>query len=132
MAFPSSGTGKQPSHAGPPPGSAAGQSPAPSMIDQDAMAGAAGVGAQDQMLTQTMGQIRAIGEAVKALADLIPMGADEVQQIQQLLKSLVVKAAQGAPAQSPSSMAVPGGGGSGMGMPSGGAGAPGGGPPPPQ
>lgn len=97
------------------------------MIDQSAMAGAAGVGAQDQMLTQTMGQIRAIGEAVKGLADLIPMGADEVQQIQQLLKALVIKAAQGSPAQSPSSMAVPGGGGQ-MGMPAG----PGGQQPPPQ
>lgn len=93
------------------------------MIDQNAMAGAAGFGAQNDMLTQTMTQIRQLGEGVKALATLIPMGADEITQIQNLLKALVVKAAQGAPQQTPSGMSVPGGGGSGQGLPAG-AGAP--------
>ncbi len=83
------------------------------MINQDAMAAAGGMDAQRQMLEQSMGQIRAVGQAVAQLAQTIPTGADEIQQIQTLLKSLVVKAAQGSPAQTPSGMAVPGNAGAG-------------------
>jgi methyl-accepting chemotaxis protein len=81
------------------------------MIDQSAMAGAAGFDAQRQMLEQTMGQIRQLGEAIKSLAPMVPMAADELQQIQQLLKQVVIKAASGAPQQTGSGMAVPGNGG---------------------
>jgi hypothetical protein len=81
------------------------------MIDQSAMAGAAGVDAQRQMVEQVAAVVRQMGEQVKALAQLAPHAADELQQIQQLLKQVIIKAAQAAPAQTPSGMAVPGNGG---------------------
>lgn len=94
----------------PQPG-APGQSPTPSAVAPGAMAGAPGMDVQRQMLEQTMGAIRQLGEGVKHLVTLVPMAADEAQQIQQLLKQIVVKAAQGAPMQTGSGMAVPGNGG---------------------
>lgn len=81
------------------------------MIDQQAMAGAAGMGAQQDLAVQAAQMIRQIAEPIKALAQIVPMAADDIQQIQQLLKQILIKAAQGAPQQTPSSMAVPGNGG---------------------
>lgn len=57
-----------------------------------------------------MGQIRDIGQSIDALASDFPTLAPDVQQVKQLLKQMVVKAAQQAPAQTASGMAVPGGG----------------------
>lgn len=67
--------------------------------------------AQRQQLESLMMQVRQIGEGVKAIATVFPMAADEAQQIQQLLKMMVVKAAGPSPMQTSSGMAVPGGGG---------------------
>ena len=72
---------------------------------------AAGLDAQQAQLTATNGKIRDLGEAVKQLAADTPTIVDEAQQIQQLLKQMVVKAAQIAPTQTASSMMIPGGGG---------------------
>lgn len=71
---------------------------------------AAGAEAQQQQSMATMGRLRDIGEQVKQLAAANPLLADPAQQIQQLLKQMVVLSAQGAPMQTPSSAAVPGGG----------------------
>lgn len=73
-------------------------------------AGMAGADAQQQQLQQTMGRIRDLAEQIKQLGADFPMLADDVQQIQQLLKQMVVKAAQVAPVQTASSLGVPGGG----------------------
>lgn len=73
-------------------------------------AAGAGADAQQQQLTQTMGRIRDLAEQLKQLGADFPVLGDDVQQIQQLLKQMVVKAAQVAPAQTASSLAVPGGG----------------------
>jgi len=70
----------------------------------------AGADAQQQQLTQTMGRIRDLAEQVKQLGADFPVLADDVQQIQQILKTMVVKSAQVAPTQTASSLAVPGGG----------------------
>ena len=70
----------------------------------------AGMDAARQQLEATMGRIRDFGEQIKQLAAENPAVADEAQQIQQLLKQMVVKSAQIAPVQTMSSMAVPGGG----------------------
>lgn len=58
-----------------------------------------------------MGKIRGIGQQVQMLEAEYPQMADEAQQISQLLKAMVVKAAQQGSAQTASGMAVPGGGG---------------------
>jgi hypothetical protein len=58
-----------------------------------------------------MGRIRDLAEQAKQLAADFPVLADDMQQVQQLLKQAVVKAAQVGPAQTASSLAVPGGGG---------------------
>lgn len=73
-------------------------------------AAGAGADAQQQQLQQTMGRIRDLAEQVKQLGADFPVLADDTQQIQQLLKQMVVKAAQVAPAQTASGLAVPGGG----------------------
>ena len=73
-------------------------------------AGGAGADAQQQQLQQTMGQIRDFAEQVKQLGANNPVLADDVQQIQQILKNMVVKAAQVGQTQTASSLAVPGGG----------------------
>ena len=92
-------------------GSAPGQSPPHSGVADPSMAGAPGMDAQRQMLMQTIEQIRALGEGVKQLAAVNPLLADPAQQIQQLLKQMLMVAAGPAPAQTGSGMAVPGNGG---------------------
>lgn len=72
----------------------------------------AGMDAVNQELMARMQQVRQIGDAVTQLGATLPEVADEVTQIQQLLKAIVVKAAGAvAPMQSASSTAVPGNGG---------------------
>lgn len=66
--------------------------------------------AQQSQITATMQQIRDLGKLLQQLAASNPMLADEAQQMQQLLKQMIVKAAQQAPMQTGSSLAVPGGG----------------------
>ena len=66
---------------------------------------------QRQQLEQGMQQVRQLGEGLKALAASYPMVAEEAQQIQTLLKSMVIKIAQGSPQQTMSSAMVPGNGG---------------------
>lgn len=87
--------GGQPPPGAPPPG----------------QAGPAGAGAIDQQTLAIMQRIQQFGEQVKQLGADLPMLADEVGQIQQILKQMVVKATATAPVQTPSSMAVPGNGG---------------------
>ena len=70
----------------------------------------AGVDAQLQLLQQGMGSIREIGEDVKLIAEQFPTAAGTAQQIQQLLKQMIIEMAPEAPAQTGSSLAVPGGG----------------------
>ena len=70
----------------------------------------AGANAQQQQLQQLAGQVRQIGDMLSQLASQAPMVAQDVQQIGQILKGMIIKVAQAAPAQTPSSMAVPGGG----------------------
>lgn len=74
--------------------------------------GAPGAGADQirQQLEALMGQIRDVGQMVDALAADFPTLAPDVQQVKQLLKQMVVKAAQQAPTQTASGAAVPGGG----------------------
>lgn len=79
---------------------AAGQPPPPG----------AAMDAQIEQNSQAIGQIRAVGQQLDQLAMLVPAGSDLIQQIQQQLKQLVLLSAQGAPQQTASSMAVPGGG----------------------
>ena len=70
----------------------------------------AAVDAQLQLLQQGMGSIREIGEDVKLIAEQFPPAARTAQQIQQLLKQMIIEMAPEAPAQTGSSLAVPGGG----------------------
>lgn len=72
---------------------------------------APGMDAQRQQLEGAMQAIRQLADQVKALGGMIPQAADEITQIQNLLKSVVVKAAQAAPAQTMSGAMVPGNGG---------------------
>lgn len=110
MAVPSGPNGAT----GPPPQQSAGPMSAvgPMLANgpQSPAAQAAGMDAQRQQLEATMGRIRDLGELVKQLAAEIPTVADEAQQIQQLLKQMVVKAAQQTPMQTMSGAAVPGAG----------------------
>ena len=86
--------------------------PAPPIGDQLASSGAIPPQAgPDPALMAVAQKIRAIGDQAKALAAEFPVVAEEAQQIDQLLKAMVVKAAQMMSAQSASGMAVPGGGG---------------------
>lgn len=70
-------------------------------------AAAAGMDAAQQQNMQMIEGIRNLGEAAKQLALTSPLIADEAQQIQQLLKQMVVKVASTAPVQTASSQAVP-------------------------
>jgi len=88
-------------------------SPAGGAPGQPGQAGPAGAGAIDQQTLQIMQRIQQFGEQVKQLGADLPMLADEVGQIQQILKQMVVKATATAPVQTPSSMMVPGNGGGG-------------------
>lgn len=76
-----------------------------------AMQGGAAGGGPDSGLQALMGQIRQIGQMVQQLEGTVPVLAEEAQQINALLKQMVVKAAQAQGAQTASGMAVPGGGG---------------------
>lgn len=55
-----------------------------------------------------MGKIRDLGQALAELMQMIPAGAQEFQQMQLLLKRLIVKVAQRGPQQTPSAAQVPG------------------------
>lgn len=57
-----------------------------------------------------MGAIRELGEDVKLIAQQFPAAAGTASQIQQLLKQMIIEMAPEAPAQTGSSLAVPGGG----------------------
>lgn len=94
---------------GAPASAAAGANGAPSAGSSASFPGApaAGMDAVNQQLEATIMQIRQLGESVKQLAATNPLVADEAQQIQQLLKMMVVKSAQTAPVQTVSSEAVP-------------------------
>lgn len=63
---------------------------------------------QSQLMA-SIARVRDLGEQIKQFALENPAVAEEVQQIQQLLKQMVVKMAAPVPAQTSSSMAVPGG-----------------------
>lgn len=71
-----------------------------------------GAEAVQQQLTQTVGQIREIGNMVQALGASNPMLAQSTQQIMQILKQMVVQAASVTPQQTMSGAMVPGSGGS--------------------
>lgn len=58
-----------------------------------------------------MGQIRQIGQQVTQLQGQYPNLADQAQRINQILKEMVVTAAQEQSAQTASGLAVPGAGG---------------------
>ncbi len=91
-----------------------GGGPAPSGGAAVAGAGAgpagAGVDAQLQLLKQGMGAIRELSEDVKLIAEQFPATASTAEQIKQLLKQMIIEMAPEAPAQTGSSIAVPGGG----------------------
>ena len=70
----------------------------------------AGVDAQLQLLRQGVGSVRELSDDVKLLAEQFPMVAGTAEQIKQLLKQMLVEMAPEAPAQTGSSIAVPGGG----------------------
>lgn len=95
---------------GPPIGGAA--APSPAVAD---MLGAAPQGANEEavraQLQQIVTQIRQVGDLVTQIGASNPQLQQDAQQITQILKGMVVKAAQQAPAQTPSAMAVPGAGG---------------------
>lgn len=104
------------------PGGAAAQQPAggapaggqPSMSAVgDAMAGdpAAGQDAIRAQLQQTAAQVRQIGDLVAQLGQSNPLFQQGAQQIAQILKQMIITAAQAAPMQTVSGAAVPGGGG---------------------
>ena len=77
----------------------------------DAMAGdpAAGQDAIRAQLAQTAMQVRQIGDLVQQLAQTNPMFQQGAQQISQILKQMIITAAQAAPMQTTSGAAVPGG-----------------------
>jgi hypothetical protein len=79
----------------------------------DAMAGdpAAGQDALRAQLQQTAMQVRQIGDLVQQLAQSNPMFQQGAQQITQILKQMIITAAQAAPQQTASGAAVPGGAG---------------------
>ena len=77
-----------------------------SALDQNA-AGSPADGRGDES-AQVMGKIRDLGQALSELGQMIPAGAQEMQQMQQILKRLIVKVAQRGPQQTPSASQVPG------------------------
>lgn len=68
----------------------------------------AGADAQTQGLQVLMGQIRDLKQQVDAMQGDFPDLAPDCQQIGNILKQMVVKAARQAPQQTASGMAVPG------------------------
>lgn len=94
--------GGQPAAAGPGPGAGGGAAAGPGM--------GAGADLIRQQLEQQMGQIRGIADQVKQLAATNPAMAQGAQQIQEILKQMVIAAAQMTPQQTASSTAIPGAG----------------------
>lgn len=86
-----------------------GQYAPPTGMDANAQGNGSDGGGR-QALEQVMGQIRDLGQQVAALGSAVPAFAPEVQQIQQIVKRLIVKAAQAAPPQTASGQQVPNGG----------------------
>lgn len=70
------------------------------------MAGGGAPDASGQM-ADTIQQIRAVGQAVDALGSSNPAFADGVSQIKNILRQMVISAAQQASVQTPSSAATP-------------------------
>lgn len=79
-------------------------------MDAMAQGGAPSSDAGRQGLEQVMGQIRDLGQQIQALGTAVPAFAPDVQQMQQILKRLIVKAAQQSPQQTASAAMVPNGG----------------------
>lgn len=79
----------------------------------DAMAGdpAAGQDALRAQLQQTAQMVRQIGDMVTQLGQSNPMFQQGAAQITQILKQMMITAAQAAPMQTVSGAAVPGGAG---------------------
>ncbi len=73
--------------------------------------GPAGAGAPDQNLQALMQKIRTVVQGVQDLAASSPALAEGAERINQILKEMVVQAAQQQSMQTASGMAVPGGGG---------------------
>lgn len=87
--------------------------PTPAVADMLGAGAPQGANAEaiQAQLQQTVQQIRQLGDLVQQIAASNPQLAQDAQQISQILKGMVVKAAQQAPAQTPSGLAVPGAGG---------------------
>jgi hypothetical protein len=77
-----------------------------SALDQTA-AGNPGDGRGDQSAA-AIGKLRDFGQQMQDLATMLPMASGEFQQMQQLLKRVIVKAAQAGRQQTPSAGQVPG------------------------
>lgn len=73
--------------------------------------GMAGAGGGDAVLQGVAMRIREIGQSLQALQAENPVLAADVEQINQLLKQMLVKAAQAGSMQTASGMGVPGAGG---------------------
>lgn len=54
-----------------------------------------------------MGKIRALGQAATDIAGSVPTLADEAQQVQAIVKRMILKAGQAAPTATDSGSAVP-------------------------
>lgn len=79
-------------------------------LDTNAQGTGAGGDNAKQGIEQVMSAIRELGQQVQQLGTMVPAFAPDVQQLQQILKRLVVKAAQQAPQQTASAQALPTGG----------------------
>ncbi len=79
-------------------------------LDTNAQGTGAGGDTAKQGIEQVMSAIRDLGQQVQQIGSLAPSLASDVQQIQQIMKRMIVKAAQQAPQQTPSAQALPGGG----------------------
>jgi hypothetical protein len=95
---------------GPPPPTMGGGPPRPDPSSLPPPPGGPGGGGPDAVngqLQATMGKIRALGQAASDIAASVPALQDEAQQIQALIRRMVIKAGQGAPTQTDSGSAVP-------------------------
>ena len=79
-------------------------------MDGNAQGSGAGQDNAQSAITQTMGKLRDLGGSLQDLGKSNPSFAPEVQQMQQILKRLIVKAGAQGPQQTPSADQVPGGG----------------------
>lgn len=75
-------------------------------MDQTA-AGNSGAGRGDEAAA-VIGKIRDFGQQMQDLAGMLPSAASEFQQMQQILKRVIVKAAQRGPMQTPGAEQTPG------------------------